>query len=272
MKITALTNRFVADVSEIDLRHPISQSDASALRHALLEFAVLVFRAQPLDSAQQFLVAGFFGRASHCGNITNIGADEKIVNPQSPDAIYARGNQLWHMDSTFVAIPPKAALLSARELPPTGGATQFADLRAGCSALSYGMTKRVNGAVVKHNLAALRRRIGLPAPTAGDPGYFHQSVDHPLVVTHPESGRRNLFFSAHADCIHGLSIQESDEILNELTASVTRTELVYTHQWQLDDLVVWDNRCVLHRVLPYDSDKHRRKLVRTEVLGDAAPA
>lgn len=193
MKVVALTKEFVADVSDIDLRRPVSQDDASTLRRALLEFAVLVFRSQPLDDAQQFAAAGIFGRASRCGNISNIGTDGQILDSQAPDAIYARGNQLWHMDSTFVAVPPKAALLGARELPPAGGATQFADLRAACRDLSEDMTNRVDSAVMKHNLTALRRRIGLAAPTAADPAYFHQSVDHPLVITHPETGRRNLF-------------------------------------------------------------------------------
>jgi alpha-ketoglutarate-dependent 2,4-dichlorophenoxyacetate dioxygenase len=174
----------------------------------------------------------------------------------------------WHSDSSFKAVPSLCSLLSGRIVPPEGGATEFASARAAYPSLPADLRRRVECAVVVHDFGWSRDQIR--------PGFFtaeeravYPPVRHPLVRTNPVNGRRSLFLGAHASHVEGLSLEEGRALLRTLLEHVTRPEFCYRHEWEEGDLVVWDNRCVLHRATPYDTTRHHRLMQRTTVSGDS---
>jgi alpha-ketoglutarate-dependent 2,4-dichlorophenoxyacetate dioxygenase len=182
--------------------------------------------------------------------------------------VYQLANMLWHSDSSFKAVPSLCSLLSARIVPPEGGATEFASARAAYRSLPEALRRRAEDAVVVHDFAWSRDQIR--------PGFFtaeeravYPPVRHPLVRVNPVNGCRALFLGAHASHVEGLPVEEGRALLQALLAHVTRPEFCYRHEWQEGDLVVWDNRCVLHRGTPYDTARHRRLMQRTTVSGDS---
>ena len=181
--------------------------------------------------------------------------------------IYQLANMLWHSDSSFKPVPALCSLLSARIIPPEGGATEFASTRCAYPALPEDMKGRVAGAIAVHDFSWSRDQIR--------PGFFtaeeratYPPVRHPLVRTNPVNGRQGLFLGAHASHIEGMPIEDGGALLKELLDHVTQPQFRYRHEWKEGDLVVWDNRCVLHRATPYDSARYKRLLQRTTVSGD----
>ena len=181
--------------------------------------------------------------------------------------IYQLANMLWHSDSSFKPVPALCSLLSARIIPPEGGATEFASTRCAYPALPEDMKRRVAGAIAVHDFSWSRDQIR--------PGFFtaeeratYPPVRHPLVRTNPVNGRQALFLGAHASHIEGMPIEEGRALLKALLDHVTQPQFRYRHEWTEGDLVVWDNRCVLHRATPYDSTRYKRLLQRTTVSGD----
>ena len=177
---------------------------------------------------------------------------------------------LWHMDMPVLAVPPLAAMLLARDLPSTGGATQFSDLGAAWRTLSSGLQRRIGKMTVVHDLQTIRRRMGLtdPAEIRSD----LPATEHPLVCFDPFSGKKSLLFSAHTSHVKDLPDEEGNALLEDLLRHATREDLVYSHQWRRFDLVFWNNRRTLHRVLPYNDGSERRRLWRVEVLGTDQPS
>jgi len=183
--------------------------------------------------------------------------------------VYQLANMLWHSDSSFKEVPSLCSLLSARIVPPVGGATEFASTRCAYPTLPEPLKRRVETAVAVHDFSWSRDQIR--------PGFFTEKeraefppVRHPLVRANPVNGRRALFLGAHASHIEGMSVEEGRALLRELLEHVTRPEFCYRHEWQEGDLVIWDNRCVLHRGTPYDTTRYKRLLQRTTVSGDPA--
>jgi len=192
-----------------------------------------------------------------------------VIPPDDRRMVYQLANMLWHSDSSFKAVPSLCSLLSARIVPPEGGATEFASTRAAYPSLPDALKRRVEHAIAVHDFSWSRDQVR--------PGFFtaeeravYPPVRHPLVRVNPVNGRRCLFLGAHASYIEGLSIDEGRALLAELLAHVTQPRFRYRHEWTEGDLVIWDNRCVLHRATPYDSVRHQRLLQRTTVSGDAA--
>jgi len=181
--------------------------------------------------------------------------------------IYQLANMLWHSDSSFKPVPSLCSLLSARIIPPEGGATEFASTRCAYPALPEDMKRRVAAAIAIHDFSWSRDQIR--------PGFFtaeeratYPPVRHPLVRTNPVNGRQALFLGAHASHIEGMPVEEGRALLKELLDHVTQPQFRYRHEWKEGNLVVWDNRCVLHRATPYDSTRYKRLLQRTTVSGD----
>jgi alpha-ketoglutarate-dependent 2,4-dichlorophenoxyacetate dioxygenase len=279
--VTPLTASFAARIDGVDIARAIDDATWATVRAALDEHSVLVFRRHPLDDEQQIAFSRRFG-ALEVTRSMNPAAGTPFARQSNLDIktgdviptedrrmVYQLANMLWHSDSSFKRVPSLCSLLSARIIPPEGGATEFASARAAYPSLPEALKRRVEDLVVVHDFAWSRDRVR--------PGFFtdaeraaYPPVRHPLVRTNPVNGRRSLFLGAHASHIEGLPIDEGRALLTTLQDHVTQPQFCYRHEWTEGDLVIWDNRCVLHRATPYDTTRYKRLMQRTTVSGDPA--
>lgn len=283
VSIRQLTPVFAGEVSGVDLTKPLSKEEVAAIEAGMDTYAVLVFRGQKVTDEQQQAFSVNFGplENSRGGNITkagdkrladgmndvsNLGKDGKPLPKDSRQHLFNIGNMLWHSDSSFRAIPAKYSLLSCRVLNANGGNTEFADMRAAYDDLDDATKAEIEDMVCEHSLMYSRGSLGFLDYTEDEKQMF-KPVRQRLVRTHPVSGRRSLYLSSHAGTIIGHSMPEARIILRDLTEHATQPKYVYVHQWQLGDLVMWDNRQVLHRVRRYDASQPR-DMRRTTVAGD----
>ena len=249
-------------------------------------YAVLVFHDQDITDEQQIAFTRNFGEIENSagGNVTK--PHEKRLNPLMNDVsnlgqnnrplarddrrrLFNLGNQLWHSDSSFRAIPAKYSLLSGRIVVEKGGNTEFADMRAAWDALDDGMKAQCEKLVCEHSLLYSRGLLGFEA-TDEERAMF-RPVRQRLVRTHPVTGRKSLYLSSHAGTIIGWPVPEARAFLRDLTEHATAPRFVYSHKWRHHDLVMWDNRQVMHRVRRFD-ESLVRDMRRTTVAGDAPTA
>lgn len=266
-----------AAITGADLSRPLSAAAREAIMAAFLDHHVLVFRDQDLSPDDQLSFTLQFGeieehvaRHSAAGRyglvhtVTNVGDDGELTTK-----LAQVGNYHWHTDKSYHALPSLMTVLHARELPPAGGDTQFANMAMAYDALPEATRRRIAGLRVVHSWAASRRRAGAPPPSEIEMRE-RPPVAHPLVRTHPETGAKTLYIGNHASHILGMPEAEGEGLLLELLEHATRPEFIYTHHWRHGDLVLWDNRCLLHRALAnYEMARHRRVLHRTVVTGTA---
>jgi taurine dioxygenase len=259
-----------------DLDRPLSPPQLDAVRDAFRAHHVVVFRDQDLSQDAQLAFTRQFGEVEehvgrHAAGTARYGLVHTVTNldddGRPTTKLVQLGNYHWHTDKSYHAVPSLMTILHARELPPEGGDTQFANMAMGYAALPDAMKQRIAGLRVIHSWAASRRRAGAPPPSDIEMRE-RPPVEHPLVRTHPETGAKTLYMGNHASHVVGLSEVESEALLDELLAHATQPAFVYTHRWRPGDLVVWDNRCLLHRALAnYAMTTHRRVLHRTVVTG-----
>ena len=279
--VSRLTPHFAARIDGTDLRRPLDDATWTAIRAALDEHSVLVFHGAGLDDETQVAFSRGFGALEITRSI-NPAAGTPFARQSNLDMttgdvipahdrrmVYQLANMLWHSDSSFKPVPSLCSLLSARVVPPDGGATEFASARAAYPSLPESLKRRAEAAVVVHDFAWSRDQIRPGFFTAAERAEY-PPVRHPLVRRNPVNGAPALFLGAHASHVVGLPIDEGRALLKELLAHVTRPEFCYRHAWKEGDLVIWDNRCVLHRATPFDSGRHRRLMQRTTIAGDAA--
>jgi alpha-ketoglutarate-dependent 2,4-dichlorophenoxyacetate dioxygenase len=278
---TRLTPHFAARVDGIDITRPLDEPAWKDIRAALDEHSVLVFRGQPLDDDTQTAFSRRFGSLEVTRSINPAAGTPfarqsnldiktgEVIPPDDRRMIYQLANMLWHSDSSFKEVPSLCSLLSARIVPPEGGATEFASTRCAYPSLTDELKRRVETATAVHDFSWSREQIR--------PGFFTEKeraeyppVRHPLVRTNPVNGRRALFLGAHASHIVGMPVEDGRALLKALLDHVTQPEFRYRHAWQEGDLVIWDNRCVLHRATPFDTTRHKRFMQRTTVSGDPA--
>ncbi|MEK8227347.1 TauD/TfdA family dioxygenase [Oerskovia sp. M15] len=201
-------------------------------------------------------------------DISNLDSEGKLLDPEDRLAKYNLGNQLWHTDSSFKAIRAKCSLLSAREIPDSGSVTQYADLRSAYEALSEERRQEIGGLVAEHSIAHSRSLTGFDG--------FNNDVAASLppvpqrLVDHYDGGRSSLFLASHASHIVGWPVEKGRALLTDLIEFATQDQFVYSHDWTVGDLVVWDNRRTMHRGRPYDMTK-RRVLHRTTVSDVETP-
>jgi alpha-ketoglutarate-dependent 2,4-dichlorophenoxyacetate dioxygenase len=279
VRLTALTPVFAARVEAVDLTQPLSDAAFAEIRTAFEEHSVLVFPDQPLDDEGQAAFSRRFGplevtlSANPAAGTTfqrqsnldlHTGA---IIPPDDRRMLYQLANQLWHSDSSFKRVPSLCSILTGRIVPPEGGATEFASARAAYAELPDGLRRRVEGLVCVHDFTWSREQVRPGILTAKERSEV-PPVQHPLVRANPVNGRKTLFIGAHASHIVGMPVEEGRALLRELTAFVTRPRFCYRHAWRQGDLIVWDNRCVLHRATPFDTVRHQRLMQRTTVSGD----
>ena len=284
LTVTPLSPSFVAEIGGIDLRQSLDQDTVAALSGAIDTFGVLVFHGQRITDEQQQAFSRNFGDLEttvrayrkdfvprldvHMADISNLDEQNRILPKNDRRRLNALGNRLWHSDSSFKRVPARFSLLSARAVPDQGGETQFADMRAAWDALPDSMKRRVEGMICEHTQIFSRGRIGF---TDWAPEELEKMAPVPqvLVRTHPGSGRESLYLSSHAGRIQGMEEPEARLLLMDLNEHATQPRFVHTHIWRAGDLVMWDNRCTMHRAREYDETKVR-DLHRTTV-SDGVP-
>ncbi|MGD9806249.1 MAG: TauD/TfdA dioxygenase family protein [Hyphomicrobiaceae bacterium] len=283
VSIRQITPVFAGEVSGVDLTKPLSKEEVAAIEAGMDKYAVLVFHDQKITDEQQQAYSKNFGPLENArgGNVTraqdkrlsegmndvsNLGKDGKPLPKDSRQHLFNIGNMLWHSDSSFRAIPAKYSLLSCRVLNANGGNTEFADMRAAYDDLDEASKAEIEDMVCEHSLMYSRGSLGFLDFTDEEKAMF-KPVRQRLVRTHPVSGRKSLYLSSHAGAILGMSMPEARIILRDLTEHATQPKYVYVHEWQLGDLIMWDNRQVLHRVRRYDASQPR-DMRRTTVAGD----
>jgi alpha-ketoglutarate-dependent 2,4-dichlorophenoxyacetate dioxygenase len=195
-------------------------------------------------------------------------ADGSLKEPGGRLALFGQANLLWHSDSTFRAAPAKGSILSARKIALQGGDTEFASTRAAYDSLGEAAKRRIDGLVAIHSIATSRKKIDPRAVTAEQEDAL-PPVPQALVRRNPVNGRKALLLGSHIGAIAGVADDEAQGLIDELTAIATQAAFTYRHVWRNDDLVMWDNRAVIHRGHPYDELTERRLLVRTTLAGDA---
>lgn len=276
---------FAAEAIGVDLRATPSAELVSRIDAAMDEHAVLVLRDQRIDDDQFHAFAAALGpleqtravvdvhrqRLKHgdMNDISNLEVDGSILPADDRRRLFSLGNRLWHSDSSFKPTPAKYSMLHAREIPPEAGETEFADMRAAWDALPQATRGLLEPLVCDHSLLYSRAQLGFDAYTEEERLLF-APVPQRLVRRHPGSGRQSLFLSAHIGAIHGWLRPEALALIRDLTEHATQREFVYRHTWRLHDLVIWDNRCTMHRGRAYDDRRYKRDM-RRMTLTDIAP-
>ena len=288
LNFTPLHPVFAAECSGVDIREPIAQETATAIQDAMDRYAVLVFRCgNPLTTQQQLDFTKSLGQLEAPYRRIQAEAGVRLDNPALSDisnlapgnTILPRddrkrlfnviGNQMWHSDSSYKAIPARYSLLCGHVIPPEGGETEFADMRAAWDTLEPRLKAKANGLVCEHSRIYSKGALGFTFTEQELKDFA--PVRQPLVRVHPGSGRTSLFLSSHAGRIVGWPVPEALMLLRELTEHATQRELVYRHKWRVGDLVMWDNQATMHRGRSYDDLKYPRDLRRT-TLTTGAPA
>ncbi len=275
MQVEAL-QPFGARIHELDISRPLTRDQIAAVFAAFNEHAVLVFPQQQLDDDLQTAFSAQFGALE--ASLTQLRLQQRIRNlrPEISDLsnideqgrilpLDHLGNMLWHSDSSYKPVPALASILSAREVPPTGGETEFADLRAAWDALPQERRAGIDKMVAEHSLVYSRKQIGYEfnAQEAASLGFANQALVRTLHV----SGRRTLYLSSHASHILGMPVDAGRALLQELLEFATQPKFVYRHRWKSGDVVMWDNRCTLHRLRPWEMDRYKRVMRRTTLAG-----
>ena len=264
-----------AAIGGIDLKHPLGAGTLEAIRAAFLQHQILIFKDQDLTPLQQHAFSLNFGELE--GHVIRLddGKPAPLVHVVNnldregrPTAKpFSHGNYFWHTDKSYHDIPSLATMLHARQLPPEGGDTEFANLYLSYEALPTARRRELEGLEVVHSWEASRRNTG-NRPATEEEKRERPPVTHPLVRTHPDSGRKLLYIGIHTSHVVGMPEDEGRALLAELLEFCTRSDFVYAHRWQAGDLVMWDNRCLLHRARDnYEMARWPRVLHRTVVRG-----
>lgn len=277
LQLRPLHPLFAAEAGGVDLRRPLEPAMIRAIEEAMDRYAVLVWHDQAFTEDQQVAFARRFGRldlglrkarmGSHrfrydeLIDISNVTPQGEVAKREHAKIVSNLANQLWHSDSSFQQPAARYSMLSAVVVPAEGGETEFCDLRAAYDALPEGLKKEIESLKSQHY--AFHTRLWL-----GDTSYTEEQlkslppVEWPLVRPHPGSGRKVLWVGAHATHIVGWTVAEGRILLSDLLEHATQREFVYRHRWRAGDLVMWDNRCTLHRGRRFDLSQ-RRELRRT---------
>lgn len=248
------------------------------IEDAFHRYAVLVFPEVHLDEAEHIAFSRRFGvlertlsqraKRPEISLVSNVDANGTVAPPDDKLGLFLKGNRSWHTDSSFKQVGAKASLLRAVEVPTTGGDTEWADMRAAWDALDAATRRRLEALRAVHSYAwSQGRQIGGETILTQSEWDALPPVEHPIVSTHPATGRKNLYVGRHASHIVGMERKAGRALLRRLTEDACQPPRLFRHSWRAGDLVVWDNRCVLHRGHPWPFAE-RRVMRRTTVAGD----
>lgn len=283
IQVKQLHPLFVGEVSGVDLSKPVDTATMDALVEAWDRYAVLVLRDQDIDDAQQLAFSERFGPLAktsrilrpdfkprldpRMSDISNLDENGKIMEIENRRRLQGISNRLWHTDNAFRRTSSKYSMLSARAIPNEGGDTEFADMRAAYDALPEKMKAFLEDKIAMHSIIYSRNVLGFTDYSAEERDGL-PSVPHVMVRTHPGSGRKSLYIASYAHEIEGMPTPEARMLIHDLIEHATQPQFVYTHKWRVGDLVMWDNRCTMHRARDFDQTQ-RRDLHRTTVMDDA---
>ncbi len=274
-----VTPNFAAEIGGVDLSRPIDR-DVPDIKEAFAKFAVLIFPDQNLSEDQHLDFARNFGPleltlSAHrkdtplrlrkeLRDASNLDHANELWGADSRLRAFQLGSRLWHTDSSFKRVPAWISFLYARSIAPVGGRTEFADERAAYEALPETMKARLVPLVAEHSILNSRARVGFS-------NFDHEErqqmppVPQALVRTIRESGRKSLYLASHAGRIFGMPEAEGRALIDELIAHATQRQFVYSHRWRMHDLIMWDNRCTMHRGTMFDDLRWKRDLQRATV-------
>jgi len=280
MTVCSVTPSFAAEIGDIDLSKPLDPSEVAQVKDAFTKYAVLIFPDQHLSQDQHLDFARYFGPLEttialfrkdsklrvrkEFADVSNLDPENQVWGKDSRQRMFQMGNRLWHTDSSFKRLPARASLLYARTVPPIGGHTEFADERAAYDALAEATKKRIDSLVAEHSIFNSRARLGF-SNFSDEERQGMPPVPQVLVRTIPESGRKSLYLASHAGRIFGLPEPEGRALIDELVAHATQRQFVYTHRWRVHDLVIWDDRCTMHRGTEFDDLRWKRDMQRATV-------
>lgn len=265
-----------AELRGIDFTRPVDDALFTAIHAAFLRYELLLFRGQEISPARQVELARRFGEVQvHVMNqyhadgypelyrLSNVD-EQGNPNGKHPD----RGTMAWHTDGSWQRRTGLVTMLYAEIVPAGSGGTHFADMYGAYDALSDAWKTRLGKLRAIHNLDFSRNRRHGEEPMTEEQKRKVPPVDHPIVRTHPQTGRKCIFLGDHAESIVGMPYDEGRALIDQVNAMIIRPELVYRHRWQPRDFMIWDNRCTLHQAQPYDVARERRVIRRCTVLGD----
>jgi alpha-ketoglutarate-dependent 2,4-dichlorophenoxyacetate dioxygenase len=279
---------FAGEVSPIDLRRVNDPETLDAIRRGLDQYAVLVFHDQLFTNEEQLAFAQRFDGKIHTksasaaifgknrlgyegiSDVSNVNDKNEIMKRDDRRRMSMMTNRLWHTDASFQDPPGRYSMLSGRVIPPEGGDTEFADMRAAYDALDEKTKKKLEGLRVFHSITYNKQVLGFEISQL-EADKLKGAV-HPLVVTLPRTGRRSLYLAAHTAHVVDWPVAEGRLLLRDLTEHATQREFVFRHTWRTHDFVIWDNRSTMHRGRPFDDTVQRRELVRTTTLDDELSA
>ena len=281
--IRKLEKHIGAEVQGVDLTASIDAETFALLRNALYNHAVLVFHDQDITDEQQITFSEGFGRlemtmvsdpigdGGPIGIISNVDEHGEIIPPDDSRILYTLGNTLWHSDGSFKHIPLRGSVLAAKIVPPEGGETEFASLCAAFETLPDEKQARLEGLVAEHSLANSRAQI---APNLMGEDFLKETppVNQAMVRTIPETGKKALLIGSYATRVVDWPIAKGQALLQELLEWATQPQFIYRHSWKVHDLLVYDNRCCLHRGRSWDRGTYKRVLHRTTLAGDGPTA
>ncbi len=278
--VTKLHPLFMAEIGGVDLTIPIPAADFAEIEAAFHEHAVLLFRGEPISEARQVAFSQHFGPLipttnyhrvgeknrlrAELADVSNIDHEGRLLAADNNRRLHSQANQLWHTDASFKHVSARCSLLSAHEVPPSGGETEFADMRAAYYTLPEDRKREIEGLVAEHSIYRSREQMGFA-------GYNEAAraelppVQQVLTRTHPGSGRKTLYLAAHASHIIGWPVEKGRHLIAELMDHATQPQFTYRHEWRVGDMVLWDNRCTMHRARPYDDLIYRRDMRRSTV-------
>jgi alpha-ketoglutarate-dependent 2,4-dichlorophenoxyacetate dioxygenase len=279
LQLRPLHSDFGVEILNLDRSQPVSDAQFAEIEMAAEQYSVLLFRRQSLDDDSQLAFSRRFGELEYghvaygrdgsieyIGHIGNIDAKNNQLPSKHNDVVFSTGNEMWHSDSSFREVPARFSISYAYEVTRKGGELEFVSTRPAYSRLPRTLKETIADLVVIHDYVYSRSKIGedivSPSLAASLP-----PVPQNLVRTNHATGAKNYYVGSHARAIENWNDEDARALLDDLVVRATKPEYRYQHRWQVGDLLIWDNRCVLHRGRPYDADRYRRRMHQTRVAG-----
>jgi alpha-ketoglutarate-dependent 2,4-dichlorophenoxyacetate dioxygenase len=279
IQVRRLHPDFGAEVLDVDLAGPITDAAFEEIARIVEQYSVVLFRDQTLDDESQLAFTRRFGelefghvaygnegKIEYLGRIGNVDKQGRHMPAKHERVIFSTGNEMWHSDSSFKKVPARFSISYAYEVTPEGGELEFVSTRPAYARLPEDLKERIANLVVVHDYVYSRSKVGADVVSDSLAATL-PPVPQKLVRTNPVTGDKNYYVGSHARSIEGWRDEDARPLLDDLIARATQPESRYVHRWQARELIIWDNRCVLHRGRPYDADRYRRRMHQTRVAG-----
>jgi alpha-ketoglutarate-dependent 2,4-dichlorophenoxyacetate dioxygenase len=279
LEVRPLHTDFGVEILSIDLSKPLESSRFAEIELAVERHSVVLFRAQSLDDDAQLAFSRRFGELEYghvaygrdgsieyIGHIGNIDKAGRQLPSKHKEVVFSTGNEMWHTDSSFREVPARLSISYAHEVTPEGGELEFVSARQAYARLPPDLKKSISSLIAIHDYSYSRSKVGRDVVSASLAASL-PPVPQKLVRTNHTTGEKNYYVGSHARSIEGWRDEDARALLDDLVARATAPEYRYRHRWRAGDLLIWDNRCVLHRGMPYDADRYRRRMHQTRVAG-----